>query len=253
MLRFGKSVMRFGFKMLSKAKNMRRCVLVANIGHGEKYEQVRKRLLLSAAKLFLQQGYSMTSLKELAADAGTNTGVLMRTFGSKENILAVLVKFVLEEQFSHAAKLVADKTEDKILFYAAETTLQLHIVESNENLRELYAAAYSLPNTTEVIQETITNKLEQIFKEHLPDLDTTDFYMLEIASGGIMRGFMTIPCSMLLTMEKKVKAFLETTFSLYKVPEAKVQEAIEFVSQFDFKQLAEETIQEMLEKVGEMS
>lgn len=224
---------------------------MANIGHGERYEKVRKRLLHSAAKLFLQKGYSMTTVKELAADAGTNTGVLMRTFGSKENILAILVKYVLDEQFSQTEELLKGKTEDKILFYAAETTLQLHIVESNEHIRELYGAAYSLPATTQIIQHTITGKLENIFKEHLPNLETKDFYELEIASGGIMRGFMTIPCDMYFTMDRKIKRFLETTFKLYDVPEKKIQETIEFVSQFDFKQIAEKLIKEMLAKVAE--
>lgn len=224
---------------------------MANIGHGERYEKVRKRLLHSAAKLFLQKGYSMTTVKELAADAGTNTGVLMRTFGSKENILAILVKYVIDEQFSLTEELLKGKTEDKILFYAAETILQLHIVESNEYIRELYGAAYSLPATTQIIQHTITGKLENIFKEHLPNLETKDFYELEIASGGIMRGFMTIPCDMYFTMDRKIKRFLETTFKLYDVPEKKIQETIEFVSQFDFKQIAEKLIKEMLAKVAE--
>lgn len=224
---------------------------MANIGHGERYEKIRKRLLHSAAKLFLQKGYSMTTVKELAADAGTNTGVLMRTFGSKENILAILVKYVIDEQFSLTEELLKGKTEDKILFYAAETTLQLHIVESNEYIRELYGAAYSLPATTQIIQHTITGKLENIFKEHLSNLETKDFFELEIASGGIMRGFMTIPCDMYFTMDRKIKRFLETTFKLYDVPEKKIQETIEFVSQFDFKQIAEKLIKEMLAKVVE--
>ncbi len=193
----------------------------------------------------------MTTVKELAADAGTNTGVLMRTFGSKENILAILVEYVLNEQFSYTEELLKGKTEDKILFYAAETTLQLHIVESNEYIRELYCAAYSIPATTQIIQQTITGKLENIFKEHLPNLETKDFYELEIASGGIMRGFMTIPCDMYFTMDRKIKRFLETTFKLYDVPEKKIQETIEFVSQFDFKQISEKLVNEMLEKVVE--
>lgn len=224
---------------------------MANYGHGERYEVMRKKMLYTAARLFLEKGYVLTSLKELSAVAGTNTGVLTRTFGSKENILAILVKHVLEGQFSTVKELLKGKTEDKILFYAAETTLQLHIVESDEHLRELYGAAYSLPATTAIIQQTITGKLENIFKEHLPNLETKDFYELEIASGGIMRGFMTIPCDMYFTMDRKIKRFLETTFKLYDVPEEKIKEAIEFVSQFDFKAIAKETVAKMLEEVKE--
>lgn len=217
----------------------------------EQISEIRQKSLIAAAELFLTKGYSATTIQQIGDEAGFDKWTPLRIFGNKENILAALVEFVLNEQFEHAREFIKDKTNDKILFYAAETTLQLHIVESSENMRELYAAAYSLPNTTEIIQETITNKLEYIFKEHLPGLDTTDFYMLEIASGGIMRGFMTIPCSMLLTMEKKIKAFLETTFSVYKVPDEKVKEAIEFVAKYDFKKMADETIRSMLNKIVE--
>ncbi|MEE1012826.1 MAG: TetR/AcrR family transcriptional regulator [Clostridia bacterium] len=215
----------------------------------EQISEMRKKLLVASAELFLTKGYSATTLLQISEKSGIDKGTLIRIFGSKENILAALVKYVLEEQFATTMKLVQNKTTDKILFYASETALQLHIVESSEHLRELYAMAYSLPNTTEIIQETITGKLEHIFKEHLPDLEKKDFYMLEIASGGIMRGFMTVPCNMWFTMNEKIKAFLETTFSLYKVPEEKVKEAIEFVSQFDFKQCAEKLIQDMLDKL----
>lgn len=217
----------------------------------EQINEMSRKLLISSAELFITKGYSATTLQQIGDKAGIDKWTLLRIFGSKENILAALVKFVLNEQFEHTEAFIKDKTDDKILFYATETILQLHIVESSENIRELYTAAYSLPNTTEIIQETLTNKLEFIFKEHLPNYDTTNFYMLEIASGGIMRGFMTIPCSMLLTMERKITAFLETTFSVYKVPEEKVKEAIDFVKQYDFKKIAAETVQSMLNKITE--
>lgn len=222
---------------------------MAKLREAEVYNEMRRKLLSASAELFLTKGFSATTLKAINDKSGVGRNDLIRIFGSKENILAILVKYVLNEQFNHTEELLKGKTDDKILFYAAETTLQLHIVESNENIRELYGAAYSLPATTQIIQQTITGKLESIFKEHLPHLETKDFYELEIASGGIMRGFMTIPCDMYFTMDRKIKRFLETTFKLYDVPNEKIQETIKFVSEFDFKQIAEKLIQEMLEKV----
>lgn len=209
-------------------------------------EAIRKNALNVAAKLFLEKGYTESTVKEIAGGANISVGALSRMFGTKENILCELVKYVLENQFKTATEMVKGKTEDKILFYAAETTLQLYIVESSEQIRELYTVAYSLPKTTEIIQNTITGKLENVFKEHLPNLETKDFYMLEIASGGIMRGFMTIPCNMWFTMEQKVKSFLETTFLVYRVPDEKIKEAIEFVSRFDYPRIAKEVIETML-------
>ncbi len=212
----------------------------------DNHSSLREKILYTAAKSFLENGFTQTTLRGLAKMAETNYGSIQNLFATKEDLLCALVEYVLEGQFSATHKFLDGKTDDKILFYAAETTLQLYMAESNEKVRELYAAAYSMPKSSAIIQKNITGKLEDIFKEHLPDLKTQDFYKLEIASGGIMRGFLTIPCDMWFTMEQKVASFLETTFLVYRVPDNKIKEAIDFVSQFDYETLAENTINSML-------
>ena len=219
---------------------------MANYRTEAEKKEFRRKVLYAAAKLFLEQGYTQTSVREIAKYAEVNVSTMNQFFGAKENILAELVAQVLEGQFAATAELLRGKTEDKVLFYAAETTLQLHMAESGEHVRDLYAAAYSMPKTSEMIQHTITGKLEEIFKDSLPHLETKDFFELEIASGGIMRGFLTIPCDMYFTMDRKVARFLETTFKIYDVPEEKIKEAIDFVAGFDFETIAQETIDNML-------
>ena len=224
---------------------------MANYRREEDARLFRAKVLHAAAKLFLEKGYTMSSLKEIAAAAGVNISSMNQHFGPKDNILAELVTYVLEGQFKATANILKDRTDDKILFYAAETTLQLHMAESSEHIRDIYKAAYSLPHTTQIIQNTITSKLEEIFSPGLPELETKDFFELEIASGGIMRGFLTVPCDMYFTMERKVRRFLETTFKLYDVPKEKIQEAVEFVSNFDFELIAKQTIDGMLQYLEE--
>ncbi len=219
---------------------------MANVKPGANHEVMRKRVLHAAARLFLHKGYTNSTLKEIANHAEINIGSLMNLFKTKEDILCDLVRYVLEGQFTVTGKLLEGITDDKILFYAAETTLQLHMAESSEHIRDIYAAAYSMPKSSEIIQHTITAKLEDIFSDHLPDLQTKDFYKLEIASGGIMRGFMTIPCNMWFTMDQKVASFLEATFLVYRVPDEKIKEAIAFVSKFDFPAIADQTIHNMI-------
>ncbi len=210
------------------------------------HEEMRAQILAAAAKSFLEKGYTDTTLKHLADSAEVNIGSLINLFKTKEDILCELVKYVIEKQFSVTGKLLEGKTDNKFFFYAAETVLQLHIVELNENLRDLYGAAYSLPKPSALLQRTITGKLETIFKEHLPHLETKDFYKLEIATGGIMRGYMTVPCDMWFTMDQKVEAFLENTFLIYEVPKDQIRAAIAFVKQFDFHAIARQTIQSIL-------
>lgn len=212
----------------------------------ENTNTLKRQIVFAAATLFLEIGYTAATIKKIAEKAQTNTGSLQNIFKTKEDILCELVSFVLESQFDATSKFLEGKTDDKLLFYAAETTLQLYLAESDEKIRELYSEAYSLPKSMEIIRETITVKLEKIFKEHMPQLKRRDFFRLEIASGGIMRSFMTLPCSVWFSMEDKVESFLTSTFRVYCVSEEKITQAIEFVSNFDYPAIVRETVSSML-------
>ena len=211
----------------------------------------RRKILLKAANMFLSQGYTQTTLRELARESGVNIGSLMHMFENKENILCALVSVVLDGQFSAAQKLLSNMTDDKILFWAAETTLQLYMAESSEQIRDLYITAYSLPKTSDIIRRSIAEKMSEYFLPYNPGYQEKDFYEMEIATGGIIRGFMSVPCDMYFTMDAKVARYLETSFRVYKVPQEKTQEAIQFVSRFDFAQIAQNVIDSLLSMLAE--
>lgn len=213
----------------------------------EQSEEMKRRIVNAAAKSILEKGFTNTTVRSITSKLGISIGTFNSHFRTKEDVLCELIAFVLDQQFSISEKLIAGKTDDKLLLYAAETVLQLHIVEMDENLRDVYSAAYSLPKTSALIQQKVTIKIEDIFREYLPGLETKDFYILEIATGGIMRGFMTVPCSMWFTMEQKTEAFLKNAFRLYDVPPEKIQEAVAFVKQFNFEKIAKETLSGILQ------
>ncbi len=206
----------------------------------------KQAVLLTACRLFLEKGYAATSLREIAKKSEVNIGSLIYIFENKENLLCELVTFVLEGQFKATANLLNGVTDDKLLFWAAETTLQLYMAENNEHIRELYMASYSLLKSSSIIYQTIAAKMEVYLKPFNPTYEAKDFYEIEIATGGIIRGFMSVPCDMYFTMERKVKRYLESSFAVYGVPKTKTLEAIQFVSQFDFKKIAQQFIDSMI-------
>ena len=212
-------------------------------------EETKQLVLHAAAKLFLKKGYTATTLRRIAKEADVNIGSLMYTYESKENLLCDLVTFVLEGQFAATERLLEGRTEDLLLFWAAENTLQLYIAESSEHIRELYLAAYSHSKPAALINQAIAEKMQTYFHAFYPEYEIKDFYELEIATGGIMRGFMSVPCDMYFTIQRKVRRYLETAFLVYKVPEEKIQEAIGFVSEIDFESAAPRVIEYLLAKL----
>ena len=210
--------------------------------------QDRKLVLYTAARMFLEKGYEAASVRQIASAAGINVNTMVHDFGAKENILCELVEYVLKGQFSAAKNLLMGMTEDGVLYYAAETALQLHMAECSEAARNLYRSAYSLSLTSELIQRNIAEKLTSVvFQEYLPDCSLEDFYRLEIASGSMIWGYMAIPCDRSFTIEQKVECFLDAVLRIYRVPEEKIAEAKAFVKRFDYPTIARQTIADMLE------
>ncbi len=217
------------------------------------HQATREHILLAAARLFLQNGYETTTLKMIASEIGTSYGAVQYSFPTKEDLLDALVGLALKKQFAATAAILDGLTQSKTLFYAAETVMQLYIAESNENLRELYCMAYVLPKPSAHIRKTVAAKLQELFGERLPDLKAQDFYIREIASGGIMRSYMCVPCDMWFTMDMKVRAFLETTMRVYQVPQEEIEEAIAFVQKLDYPKIARQTIDGLLQHLTERS
>ena len=211
--------------------------------------KTRSLVLHSASKLFIERGYSNTRIKDIATDSGVGYNEIFRMFIDKDNLLSQLVDLVIEHQFNFTEEYLKDKTNDKLLYYAFESVLQLYIAESSEHIREMYSVSYSLPHTSHKIYEFITEKLENVFKEYLPEYETKDFYELEIACAGIVRGFIIYPCNMYFTMDRKVSRLLKTILKIYEVPKERIEETIRFVNQFDMKNLAKEVLDTLFEYI----
>ena len=170
-------------------------------------------------------------------------------FIDKDNLLSQLIDLVIEHQFNFTIEFLKDKTADKLFIYAFESVLQLYMAESHEHIREMYAVSYSLPSTSHKIYDFITGKLEEVFKDYLIDYETKDFYELEIACSGIVRGFIIYPCNMYFTMDRKVNRLLKTILKIYEVPKDKIEETINFVKQFDMKTLAQEVLDTLFDYI----
>ena len=135
------------------------------------------KMLHAAIELFLKNGYEKTTTASIARAAGMSPSSFFASFESKEALLLRLVQEMFRTQFSQTSALMPDKG-DPVLLYSIETSLQIHITELSEPLRELYVAAYTLPSTAEYINVHTAKKLQQLFADYIPDATAKDFYEL---------------------------------------------------------------------------
>ena len=201
----------------------------------------RNKILRSAVKLFLEGGYEKTTTANIAQAAGMAPSSFFAAFENKEALLYPLTESMFESQFDNAEKLIGSSA-DPLLVYAVETALQMYITELSEPLRELYVMAYSLPTTSEYIYQNTAKKVGTLFKDYVPGAQEKDFYEMDIASAGVMRGFMAKHCDLYFTIDQKLKRFLGCCFTLYHVPQEKQDEVIGAVLAMELKPIAEKII-----------
>ena len=100
---------------------------------------------------------------------------------------------MFSNQFGIAGKIIGQNASP-VMLYAVETSIQLTLVELNENLREIYVEVYTQPELLNLIHQHTTQELQKIFSSYLPQATGSDFYEMDIGTAGIMRAYMAHPC-----------------------------------------------------------
>lgn len=203
--------------------------------------ETKRRILSVCVRLFLQQGYHATSISQIAAEAGISVSTFQNIFRTKDAVLHELIGFMFSGQFS-AARDMAGPALPPVYAYAVETAIQLTLTELNENLREIYIEAYSLPDTSEYIYLHTTAELKQIFGANFPDYSDSDFYEMEIGTAGLMRSYMVRKCDIHFPLECKLSRFLTASMRVYRVSEEEQAKVLAFIQSLDIKAIATEVM-----------
>ena len=159
-------------------------------------------------------------------------------------MLTELVRFMFSNQFA-MARSAAGIDLPPVCVYAAETAIQITLTELNENLRDIYLVAYSLPETSEYIHRQTAAELLAIFGPNFPGCGPQDFYELEIGTAGLMRGYMAEKCGLYFPLERKLERFLTAAMRVYRVPEPDQQAVLSYIAGLDVKTLASGVMQRL--------
>lgn len=221
---------------------------MANVRSEAESRELHDKILTAATAMFVQKGFEKTSLTDIAKLSGIPKSKILYEMNSKEEILVRLVTEFLDA-VTRASDAVSTKlTDDKILIFMANEVLQVYMAEMSDDMRNLYLSGYSMPKTSEEVLKRRSEMLYKQFGSTLPDFELKDFYELEIASMGIMRAYMSVPCDMYFTMQAKTERLISTMLRIYDIDQAKIDQTNEFVKKIDFETLAKKTVEDVFEE-----
>lgn len=211
--------------------------------------ETKRKILTVCVRLFLEQGYKNTSVSQIVDEAGVARGSYLNLFPTKDKILLDLTETMFGGQFD-MARSITDTKLPPVYAYALETAIQLTLTELNENLREIYIEAYSLPETSEYIYLHTTAELKQIFSANFPDYSDSDFYEMEIGTAGLMRNYMARKCDIHFPLERKLSRFLTAAMRVYRVPEDELEQTVRFVERLDIRSIAERVMHALFQTLA---
>ena len=201
----------------------------------KKRQNTHLLIMQLAAKHFVEDGYSNTSMKQIAKELDVSPGNVTFYFPSKEHMLAVLVDELYDFQ-----KLVTEQTAKEgtssLLAYCLELTVMAAACSESYVARDLYTSAYVSPMTLELVRKYDTEKTRAVFGEFRPDWDYSEWRATENIVSGIE--YATITTREENTpLEKQIEKTLDSIMFLYGVPEEIRQRKIEKVLSVDYRAL----------------
>lgn len=208
----------------------------------------KNHILAVSAKLFLEYGYHDATVREIAAAAGVSVSSVQNFFHNKEGLLTSLAWIMFEGQFG-MARYAAPETLPSVYTYATETAIQLVLTERNESLREIYTAAYTMPETLEYIHQNMAKELKAIFGDRFPMYEESDFYEMDIGSAALMRGYMARKCDLHFPLNRKIERFLTATLRFYRVGEEEITQVLAFVRGLDLNALADDVLGQLFNRL----
>ncbi len=222
---------------------------MANIRNEAETKELYRKILTAATAMFMQKGFEKTTLIDISKLSGVSKRVIIYEMNSKEEILGHLVTRFLDGVTAASNAVSKKLTDDQVLIFIANEVLQLYMAEMNEDMRNLYLSGYSMPKTSTEVLKRRANMMHEAFRHSFPEQELKDFYETEIASMGIMRAYMTVPCDMYFTIEGKAKRLVTMLLRIYKVEEEKITEALEFIEKIDFEAVAKKAVQSVFDEL----
>ena len=214
-----------------------------------KSELTKAEIVQVASELFLEKGYTNTSVKAISDKLGMSTGNLTFYFPTKENLLAVLVDIMCDFQWEMMKK-EADEGISSILAICLELTSMAAMCEQNEIAKDFYLSAYSSPLSLDIIRRNDAERAKKVFGEYCSDWTDEQFAEAEILVSGIEYAtLMTTDYS--VSLETRIAGALNNIMNTFCVPEDLKKIKIEKVFNRDYRNIGQRVFDEFKKYVKE--
>lgn len=132
----------------------------------EHKEDLRNTIIRQASRLFIQQGYTKTTIRQIAQVCNLGRGHLYYYFKKKEDIVLYLYKSLIERIYVYISE-SKEETIDPLISYAITQSIYIKVIATNQDLFRLYIEASEIDS----VRKEYLNTLKEILDKNLEKLN----------------------------------------------------------------------------------
>ncbi len=199
--------------------------------------------------MFIENGYSATSMRSVADKLDISPGHLVFYFPTKEHLLTVLVDRLCEFQW----KLMKEEAEDGIsalLALCLELMSMAAAAEEDAIAKDFFVSAYQSTMCLETIQKNDAKRAKEVFADYCPDWTDEQYKEAESLVSGIEYATLNTNRNS-AKLETRIAGALEAILTLYNVPAEIRKTKIEKVKAMDYRAIGKRIFKEFKNYIEE--
>ncbi len=216
-----------------------------------KKESTRDKIIRVATGMFLENGYSATTVQAVCNELQISKGNFTFYFHSKEDVLTILTDWLCKFQWK-LIKAEADDGISSLLALCFELMTMASACEESGVAKDFFISAYQSPKCLEIIHNNDTARAKEVFAEYCPSWTDEQFREAEILVAGIEHATLNA-IDQSVPLETRIAGALNTIMMIYGVPEEIRKMKIDKVLAMDYRSIGKRIFKEFKEYVEQMN
>jgi len=213
----------------------------------KKTSVTKLEIIRVASRLFLEEGYSVTSVRQIGEKVGISSGNVMFHFPTKEHLLAQLVDMLCDFQWKLMEN-EADDSSDSVMPICIELMSMVTACEENEIAKDFFISAYQSPMTLEIIRKNDLERSKKVYTDYCKNWTEYQYIEAETLVSGIEYAtLMTTDNS--APLDIRISGALNQIMSIYGVPEETRNAKIARMLDMDYRAIGQRILKEFIDYV----
>ena len=209
----------------------------------------RLEIIQTALRLFLTEGYSNTTIKQICDEIDISKGNLTFYFPAKEDLLAVLVEMLGSFQWKFLDYVIKEGATP-LTAYCLELMTVASACDKSETAKDFFISTYTHQKSFSIVKKNTAEKFRFVFHDREDEWTEDEFRMTVDLVAGIEYAAITSGADA-LPFETRVRIAVDGIMKIFDIPEERRRLKEEKIFETGYEALSKTIFEKFTEYINE--